>query len=453
MPQEYEVDLESESCGFKDPPPDCEGTVSSDENSSLNTAAGMSRIGVFSGSFIMLNTVVGGGISLVATPFAARCLGLFPFLIIESILACCTAMCLYSLADISSRTCRYSFMSLCDKYIGRWASVLIAAAVVIGNIAVCTAFFQVAFDVLDALLPSAPSWMTPIVVGGCALIMVPATSAAHVSNVELLAAPVTMLWMGFVLMVFINFGLGVRNDNLSHTWEWDTPKMDVLFGKGIPAINLSWTCQFNAPPLFASLRREDASSSKTAMRRVGFSMASSAMVLYMMLGVAAYVYYGASLQDDIMESIDSSKGGKGLEWGRPAVVVVEALLGVCVIVSMPFFLIEARNMGHKAVTGKRNASKLVRVLEAASLKGTAFIIAYSARGHLSTVIALVGILPSNIIAWGMPGLLAVCVHRRYPDMPWYTSVVGYAMLLIMCVTTTLGGVSLFTSYGAEAETH
>ena len=408
------------------------------------------KVSVVAGSFIMLNTVVGGGISLVATPFAARCLGLATFIVVEAIFGFFSSVSLHLLGASVSVADNFNLFEVAEKYLGKWAGVVMAGAIVLNNVFVSVGFCQIAFDACDAVFPHIPSAATPLIVGAMVAITVPISGSRDVTNVEPMALPCTILWMTFVILLFANFGVGASKSNLSDTWEYSSAPLDVLFGKGIPAINLSWTCQFNAPPLFASLHPR----TRKSMTKVGFAMSWSASSLYMLLGTAAYLYYGTGLQDDIMESINVEHGGKGLEWGRHAVIVAETCLGVSVIASLPFFLIEARNMGHGLIFGGEGSEAGIktRMTETLVLTASAFFVAFATRGNLSVVLAVVGMLPANIIAWGLPGLLAVGMHKAHPTrMPWYSTVLGCALVCFGCILLPLGVVALTGQFGKESD--
>ena len=397
------------------------------------------KVGVLGGSLIMLNTVVGGGVSLVAGPYGARCLGLATFIVWEIIFGIFSAMSMHCIAVVVTSVRSYDFKGAADFFVGKWAGTLLSVSVALNNIFVIIAFIQIALDCTDALVPHAPSAVSPLIVGGVVAVVTPLACCREVSSIESLAGLCTLLWVGFLCIIYANFGYAAEKDVLASDWVSTRPVVDVLFGKGIPVINLSWTCQFNAPSLYSALVPE----TRRSMTLVGVIMSGATSLLYCMLGVAAYTYYGSGMRDDIMQSINAAKGGRGLELSEGFVYAAEVLLGTSILAAIPFFLIEARNMLHTLLPGDRAEKTRLRVLDTCVITAGIFAISVATRGNLSFVMALCGVFPANVIAWGMPGLVMFMVHRANPAVvPGYTKVLAILLMSFAAFIVPVGIISL-----------
>ncbi|KAJ9452653.1 Vacuolar amino acid transporter 5 [Diplonema papillatum] len=365
-------------------------------------------LGVLGGSVILVNTVVGGGIALIATPYATKSLGIAPFAIAELLFGAMSILSLACLARACNAAGIFNLNLLAEHLLGRWPAVVVSIAIAVNGWSVLVAFLQVAFDVGDAIVGDT---LAPVLVGASVALIVPLASLAHVDQIQVLATVCTVVWLAFVFMMIVNFFVAAHRGHLATDWLWSASAIDVIFGKGIPALNLTWTVQFNAAPLFGSLTPRTTKTAATS----GRIMSAVATSLYIAFGVFVYRYYGMEVKDDIMSSIDTDKGGKGLEWRRWSVYVTESLLGVSCLTTIPFFLIESRNMIHLVATGDEHCKKVVRIAETVCMLAISYLIAYFL-DDLSLVFAFIGAIPANIIAWIAPGLLILAL-KSGPLLP------------------------------------
>ena len=342
--------------------------------------------------------------------------------------------------------------TLADDIIGKWAGYTVSTAIALNNFSVVVAFIQICGDVVNVL--DGDKAYTPILIAAGVAAVTPLAALPHVDRIESIAAVCSLLWFSFVIVLIINFATAIHKHDLSSDWSWSSSLTDVLIGKGLPAVNLTWCCQFNAAPLFGSL----VPKTRKSMSTVGGIMSSSAMSLYIVFGLATYLYYGSAIKDDITKSINPNKDGKGLEYGMWLVYTAEVLLGASCMLTIPFFMIESRNMVHEMIRPSDDRS-IVRVAETVIMCGLAFGIALAVK-DLSIVIAFIGVFPSNIIAWVTPGLLAVYISSHTavaadqqhiaadtaslppPMVPRYIKYLGFVLIAFAGTLVPLGIASI-----------
>jgi len=223
----------------------------------------------------------------------------------------------------------------------------------------------------------------------------------------------------------------------------------VFLGKGIPAMNLSWVCQFNAVPLFGSLEER----SVRTMDAVSFWSAAASCVLYLVFGAAVYLCFGSAIEDDVMKNIHQDTG-VGMVLPSWCAFTTEVVIGAAILGTLPFFLIECRNMGHRTMLGGEVRKTYIRWCETAVLLVVCYIIAVSVE-NLAIVLALVGVIPANIIAWLLPSIAFLSWNRGAasksmscdePDPPkGSVGSVCFAWLSIIVFSTMLplGIISMF----------
>eukprot|EP00755_Sulcionema_specki_P018014 Sspe_Gene.65803::Locus_38903_Transcript_2_2_Confidence_0.667_Length_1435::g.65803::m.65803/K14997/SLC38A11; solute carrier family 38 (sodium-coupled neutral amino acid transporter), member 11 len=357
-------------------------------------------LGVLGGTVVMVNTVVGGGISLIATPNGVRELGLGTFFATEAVFGMLTFTSLYTLALLGTtfESMHYNLKDILTRVVGRWAGLLGGAMIFLNNFGVMIAFLQTGKDVCNVIVGS--EW-GGLMLGLLILLITPAACFPHVDRIALLATVCALLWVIFVLILIANLA-AAKGDGVAGNggWVWAEP-IRCLVGSGLPLINLTWTCQFNALPLFGSLEPRDLRS----MAKVSGMMSGVTTVLYCAFGTAVYLYYGRSIRDDIMLNIDPNRGGQGLTFPRSIAVLTEVLLGTAIIGTVPLFLIEARNMLH-SLFFPAEASPRLRIAETLAILATCFGIAIGFR-NITLIMSLIGVIPANIIAWFLPGLAVV----------------------------------------------
>eukprot|EP01063_Lacrimia_lanifica_P024433 TRINITY_DN32339_c0_g1_i1.p1 TRINITY_DN32339_c0_g1~~TRINITY_DN32339_c0_g1_i1.p1 ORF type:complete len:515 (+),score=154.20 TRINITY_DN32339_c0_g1_i1:74-1546(+) len=410
-------------------------------------------VGVFGGSLIMINTVVGGGISLVATPFALRELGLIPFMAAELLFAMGTVASMTMIGSICHRTDCYDLMDVTARYLGPKSAKVLGAAVFLNTFGIVTSFIQIAFDACSAF-GSFDRWVSYAVIGGLLLITARLSWAEHVRGIERLASVCLLLWVVFVGMVVVHFLQAAATPGaLAENWTQSRSLTDVLVGKGLASINLTWTCQFNAAPLFSSLAPREVGP----MRRVSVVMSGVAVVIYLMFGCATYLFFGDNIDDDVMASFSAKTGGPRLLWGAWSVYTLELLLGMSVILTIPFFMIEGRTMFNNVLFRRhveRGCSESARIAETLGLIAACYALAALTDGHLGFVLAATGIL-ANILQWFVPGLITLRAARdrgdQHDDALGCSTAAAYALIAFGACITVSGVFSLFVSEGATPE--
>eukprot|EP01065_Artemidia_motanka_P024805 TRINITY_DN2971_c0_g1_i1.p1 TRINITY_DN2971_c0_g1~~TRINITY_DN2971_c0_g1_i1.p1 ORF type:complete len:466 (+),score=90.72 TRINITY_DN2971_c0_g1_i1:215-1612(+) len=371
---------------------------------SANPAAVLHFVNTPAAVLVVLNTVVGGGISLIATPYAVKQLGLASFLVGEAFFSFLTCVSLHLLAVVATQLRCYNFQDLLVVLVGQWAGVTTSAAIFLNNLGIVVLFLQTAFDIADVYCHSR-QWAR-LILAGCVVCVLPMAAEPHVDRLAVIASACAALSVAFCLILIANSVDAAASSELSHDWEWSVSAVDVLFSKGIPAINLSWTCQFNAVPLFGSLLHCNVGT----MDRVSFLSCISAGVLYSVFGAAVYLYFGSSIDDDVMKNIDPDRGGQGLTWPKWTSLLTEGVLGASVLFTVPLFAIECRNMGHILVTRSECTDTRVRWFETALLLAVCYGVAVGV-SDLGLVLAIVGVLPANVVAWLLPGIAILGLLR------------------------------------------
>eukprot|EP00756_Hemistasia_phaeocysticola_P052523 Hpha_TRINITY_DN2776_c0_g1::TRINITY_DN2776_c0_g1_i1::g.110358::m.110358 len=352
---------------------------------------------------IMLNTVIGGGISMIATPYAVRELGLASFIVAEVFFACLTWLSLHLLAVVADALQCFSFQDILETCYGKWAGVLTSTVVSLNNLGILVLFLQTQYDILDVFCHD--KWIAAAVLAGCIAVVLPLSALAHVDRLAWVASVCAVLCMVFGGMIIANTSNAIATHQLDDSWKWGKSAVKTLFSKGIPAVNLSWTCQFNAVPLFGSL----ADRSVRNMDRVSFWMCFMAATLYMIMGTAVYLFYGPSIEDDVMKNIDPDRGGRGLTFPKWTALFTEAVLGLSVLGTIPLFCIESRNMAHWLVAGEE-ASFRLRWAETFVMLFACYGIAVGIQ-NLALVLALVSVIPATVVAWLLPGLAILGFSR------------------------------------------
>lgn len=406
------------------------------------------QIGVPGATLVILNTVIGGGISLIAIPFAAKELGLVTFVVADVLFAALTACSLHFLATVATDLQVFNFQEILVKLIGTWAGKLTSLSIWLNNFGIIIAFLQTGLDIVEVFMHNGPH-ICSLLIGGLVVAIAPLCALAHVDRLASIALVCSVLCFLFCGILIANLFAAEVEDHAATDWVWSASFTNVFLGKGLPAMNLAWTCQFNAVPLFGSL----ASCTVPTMDAVSVSSALASAALYASFGVAVYLSFGSLIQNDMMKNIDPSSAGtdigEGFALPRWIAFATEAILGVSILGTIPFFFIECRNMGHQFLFGGEARSRFVRWGETVFLLALCYLIAVGV-DDLSIVLALVGVIPANIIAWFLPSAAFLAWRKGEGGANKHPSAlaIGPACLAclslgVFCALLPLGLLSIF----------
>lgn len=254
--------------------------------------------------FNLCNTVLGGGVSLLALPLAAKQAGLVLFVFIVAVMALLTGYTCDQLQVSSSMTGVRSFTGLSRKVLGPCWAHYQSILVMVNNFGIAIALLQAFKDVVPALVqrPAALDdtvWGGIWVAGATAIILVP---VALVQDIGKLAPLSQFALLGVVMFWFFVI---CQVGSASYPEGAATPATVLEAFNAASLISLSFTCHFNVLPIFDALGRQP--------RRYACVLWTSmalTCIIYLPVGIIAYLV-NPTTDGDILKDFSTSTAGKG----------------------------------------------------------------------------------------------------------------------------------------------
>jgi len=292
--------------------------------------------------FNLTNTVLGGGISLISIPLAAKQVGVvvMPLLEMCSFLVSCYTCHLLVVCSVTSG--EDSYAKLGRRYLGR-LSFLVPIVIVLNNLGVCVAFLEVFADVIPPLLQGHTTfflfqrtWLVVLVTGlllfpvalvrnitGFVVASLIATAACTIFAIYGITLGVESFFPGGAVYPYLQGNSSAVSISGINT---AAPGLNtVLSAVGI--ISLSWTCQFNVLPIYGGLR----GATVPRMRVVIVVSMLIAVCSYILFGCFAYLRILQATTGDTLADFDDTPVGQVL---RVSVVVA-------LVLTFPLFAFEA----------------------------------------------------------------------------------------------------------------
>lgn len=340
---------------------------------------GVGRIG---SSLNMVNTVVGGGISLIATPAAVRYLGLFWFLFFEIFFAIVTGLSMYLLIDLADQTQLLSIDELVptvhsyskpSQYIStrriydshvpsnathtsqrKWyftiMSKLISAITALNCFGVVVAFLVTMNDVLTNIFSIDDSngsgggggiltdeQYYGFIVVPLIIIIFLLNLIDDIGSMEYLSLISMFLCIVFMIILIFNCILLSINSNMTIVTKHI---INFNINKGVSAIILSWACQFNMLPTYESLRPKN--KRRIYSIHTTYIMCFIALIIYIVEGIASY-YSFVKIEDNIIDNIDPKTTNDVLGVSNNVARIGMLSLSFANYLTVPLFFVEMRH--------------------------------------------------------------------------------------------------------------
>lgn len=417
---------------------DKDGSINSLSSNSVNHTntnqdekKGIGRIG---GIFNLLNTAVGGGLSIMAIPVGIRYLGIYLFIFFQILFAILTAVSLYTLVDLGDQTnllsldelvptvhrfdllskCRSLFHSSsnsnndskgdnsnsnsnrssdnnrinngkygttrCDpnyeklEALGKHDSVpriyvsnmpsekqtnidrlwyyklfskLISFIISFNCLAIIIAFLDTIDDVMNAMVDaySISDKIHIFCVVILIIILYFLCLLDNVRQIQYLSSIAMGLCVVFLIILFINFIVLYHDNRLpdSGSRSYNNDHFSTTdFLKGIPALLMSWGCQFMVLPVLDSLEPQK-DRRKHSIHVIG-GMVASTFILYTFEGIVAYFSF-EYIESDITKNInpDNNDGNANIGINNNIARIGMISLAIAVYLTVPLFFVEMRH--------------------------------------------------------------------------------------------------------------
>jgi len=286
----------------------------------------------------LLNTVLGGGISLISLPLATYKAGVIWMPTFELISAIATSYTCYLLVVAADRLSCESYADLGLRCFGR-AAVVVPILICLNNFGVCVAFVEVFADVVPPLVSSAGVhiFILSREVLIAMLIIVLAIPVLIVRSINGFVVPsliATVISATFVIYGIVSGASSIApkgnhhpiSDQLVAGIDGGAPSVSNMLS-ACAIISLSWTCHFNVLPIFITLQNRTTQQMRTI---IVFSMGLAGSV-YVLFGLFAYFCFLSDTTGDTLADFSQKSVGQVLR-----VFVVGSLC-----LSFPLFALEA----------------------------------------------------------------------------------------------------------------
>jgi len=288
------------------------------------------RVSVVGSIFNLSNTIVGGGISIIALPLAARWAGLFvfPFLVVSlAALSGCTCSMMQH-ASLSADAGTYA--ELC-MLVGRSCPMIQHVLIVLNNFGICVALLQTFGSVVPPRLVGI--WSSPAVCIGSvsALLCVLSAFLKDVRSLVVLSQFALLGVVAFAALVLSHAQEAYsRMGELRHWPE----TLSHCVG-AVSLIALSYACHFNVLPIFNALGRRP-----RHMQAVIWTSKSLCAAAYLWIGLVSCIVHPES-SGDILADFRATSTGRALG----------ALLAVGLVGTVPLFQLEGVHSAQALIQG------------------------------------------------------------------------------------------------------
>ncbi|KAJ1638940.1 transmembrane amino acid transporter protein-domain-containing protein [Pavlovales sp. CCMP2436] len=360
-------------------------------------------------------------------------------------------------AALDSAGCS-TYEAVTRKRLGARAAALVEVAILAFCVGTCVAYTIALGDILDQLLAKPkllPSWAphtrTQLTIAAWALLLLPISlprSLAALQSATFVSTAALCVLVGTVV---------------AHAARADTPQSPPLpspppagpggaalaevsrLASALSIIMFAFTCQVNVPEVYAELRDRSA-------RRMRISTAgalATALVLYVLVGVAGFWEFGRETRSDILQNYDVW-AADGRDRGM---LPAYALMGVAIVVAYPFNVLPARQTILVALgADERGAGVGLRgrlgegalhVALTVAITGSSLICALFVPG-IHIVFQLLGGTASALVCFCVPGLLALrselpLLEGRSARLAVFLLVGGGALVGVVSTLVTVMG--------------
>jgi amino acid permease len=371
-------------------------------------------------------------------------------------------------ASLDSARCN-TYELVTTRRLGARAAVCVEIAILSFCFGTCVAYVMALGDIIDvllvkpALLPSwAPHTRSQLMIAVWALLLFPISmprSLAALQNATFGSTVALFVLVGTVCWHTARALSEAGADDVhalapalaAAPAAADESVVGVVsrVASALSIIMFAFTCQVNVPEVYEELKGRSAAK----MRRVTATALGIALALYVLIGVGAYLEFGASTKPDVLSNYDVWAPGRR---DRP-MLPSYALMGMAIVVAFPFNVFPARqtimnalgaSAGHElgAEDGERRSelhNGLLHVGLTVGLTGAALLVALFVPG-INVVFQLLGGTASALVCFCVPGMLALrsglpMLERRSGRLATYALVGAGGAAGVISTALTIAG--------------
>lgn len=321
----------------------------------------------------------------------------------------------------------HTYELVTKKRLGARAAVCVEAAILAFCLGTCVAYTIALGDILDALLVRpqllpewAPHTRAQLMVTVWALVLLPISlphSLAALQSATFLGTLALCVLVGTIVAHAARAAAHAEPQPPAPSHAAPTPRSLLSqvsdLASALSIIMFAFTCQVNVPEVYTELRNR----SRRRMRTVTAGALATALVLYVLIGLAAYSEFGALTKADVLRNYDV--------WAADGhdrdMVPAYALMAATIVVAYPFNVFPARQTIFTALglsEEERAASSehqlrctasglgALHVLVTITLTGLSLLAALYIPG-INVVFQLLGGTASALVCFCVPGLLAL----------------------------------------------
>jgi amino acid permease len=273
-----------------------------DEDIVLAAEDGGSVVGtraIAGGVFNLLNTVLGGGISLTPLPFVILLVGPAIMTILMVVIGIATAITCWMLVRGSSISQQYTYDGLVMSQLGANGGKLTSILIIMNCFGVSITFLQVIADVFLPLLHIS-RWLFILIASS--LLWFPCALLSDISTLQ----SASLLAIFFSLL----FGLLVVERGVSAGGVF-APHQELTVDNvlnSISMITFSWACHFNVLPVLKELGSDPAVTKQQIGQRMSsiiWCSCMAAVTIYMTVAVCGFRYTGAGTSGDALSDYNN----------------------------------------------------------------------------------------------------------------------------------------------------
>eukprot|EP00039_Didymoeca_costata_P020963 m.342951 g.342951 ORF g.342951 m.342951 type:complete len:440 (+) comp22135_c0_seq1:316-1635(+) len=392
--------------------------------------------------FNLMNSIVGGGISIIALPLGVQDVGIITFVIFVLLSALATALSCKLLADAAVLSGQSSYSDLGRAAYGGIGFTIVTIFIFLNNLGVCITFLQTFADVIPEYLHTicerndAPLILSnrSLLVGLVGICLLPLMMI--LKHIETLKYS-SFLALGLVIVFFIYMVVELEevqkiNNATDPTDLSRFPHSMKSILNCISLLSLSYTCHFNIIPIQNGLKRPQNIS------KITYISVTLASLLFIFVAFIGYIAAPTEQTGDILAEFYN------VPFHQFRICVVVAM-----ILTYPLIAFEGQHTLKFLVFG--NNTKLISIrlqelLTAFVFTGTATIVAVSI-SKTGDMIALVGSLCGIPIMYILPCMLylRVCFRHDTEDVSGFSDMhvtakvilAGGVLVFVLCVTNSV----------------
>lgn len=388
--------------------------------------------------FNLSNTMLGGGISLIALPTALREAGVAGFSLIVLLSACFTQMSVQQLADAATATAADAgdsgdYGTVAAAALGHSGQTLVELFVLLNNFGACIALLNTFGDVVPGEIAATNPSGVPavlarrdvlILVSTALLVLPPTVLVRRIETLRFVSMAALMVCLGFVgFMVVV---------------ATESPRVPATFWSGEPAgvlqlldalsiVSFSFTCHFNVVPLMHALAHPKRDF-PGVIRASTFTSAGA----YWVVGILGAAAHPDSSAGDILSDYSHHNGA----------VFFRTALATVIFLSFPLFAFEGAVTLQVLVLDpltKHSLGGPVRGVLAAVLFTAGVTAVAVAVPDTSLVISFVGAALSIPIMYVFPPLLYLKVNAGPKRVAAVVTLMGGVTICLGCIASSVYG--------------